>query len=96
MEKIKEKNSDDFCFEVRHKVLEIPRNTYIKALSNFENPFSEEAAQQLIEEYLDWKDDNGLLGMIRINEIKKDNLVELDAAVRYVVNCEPSTCQECQ
>lgn len=89
---IKEKNADDLCFEVRHKVLEIPLDLYLEHLSDYDKPFSEEAAQYLVEEYLDWKDDQGLVGMIRINKYKENNTVELDAAVRYVVNCEASSC----
>ncbi|WP_097017794.1 hypothetical protein [Orenia metallireducens] len=93
---IKEKDANDLCFEVRHKVLEIPRQLYFQSVSKYDNPLSEEAVQYIVEEYLDWKDDHGLVGMIRVNDNKEKDLVELDAAVRYVVNCEDSTCKKCQ
>jgi len=89
---IREKNADDLCFEVRHKVLEIPRQLYFESIQNYDNPLSEKAVQYIVEEYLDWKDDHGLVGMIRVNDNQERDLVELDAAVRYVVNCEDSTC----
>ncbi|OCL28101.1 hypothetical protein U472_02600 [Orenia metallireducens] len=93
---IKEKNANDLCFEVRHKVLEIPRDLYFQTIPKYDNPLSEEAVQYIVEEYLDWKDDHGLVGMIRVNDNKERGLVELDAAVRYVVNCEDSVCKDCQ
>lgn len=88
---IVEKDSRDYCFEVRHKVLEIPRNIYLERLADYENPFCEEAAQELVEEYLDWKEDHGLIGMIRLDDDREEGIVRLDAAVRYIVLCEPST-----
>ncbi|ADL13462.1 hypothetical protein [Acetohalobium arabaticum] len=89
---IDEKNADGFCFEVRHKILEIPRNLYLETLSDHKQPLSEEAVQHVVEEYLDWKDEQGLPGMIRINDNQEENQIELDAAVRYLVSCEENSC----
>ncbi|MBM7624716.1 hypothetical protein [Sporohalobacter salinus] len=91
---INERNADGFCFEVRHKILEIPRDLYLETLSDHKQPFSEEAAQYIVEEYLDWKDEQGLLGMIRIDDRQEENQIELDAAVRYLISCESSTCKK--
>ncbi|WP_245579427.1 hypothetical protein [Halonatronum saccharophilum] len=68
---------------------------YLDVLKDFDNPFSERGAQKIVEDYLKWKKDHGLLGMIRINDYEDENIVELDAAIRYVIDCEPSTCPNC-
>ena len=88
LEKIEEKETEGYCFEVKHKTLQIPKDSYLTALSDYQEPFSEQAAQQLIEEYLDWKDEQGLLGMIRLAEDEKNDLILLDAAIRYITTCD--------
>ena len=88
LEQIKEKEGTGFSFHLKHKLLEIPRDLYLSVLDQYENPFSEEAAQYLTQQYLDWKDDHGLLGMIRINDNQTEEIVELDATIRYIVDNE--------
>ncbi|GAB6100519.1 hypothetical protein JCM16358_23980 [Halanaerocella petrolearia] len=86
LDKIEERESDGFCLQVKHKALEVPKDIYLDNLNDYNDPFSEEAVQHLVEEYLDWKDEQGLIGMVRINE--EADSVEIDAAVRYIVDCE--------
>ena len=88
--KIEEKQAGGFCFEIRHKILTIPRDIYFEAVRKKEKPLSEAGAQYLVENYLDWKDEEGLPGMIRINDNQEEDQIELDAAIRYIVNCESS------
>ncbi|MCK8817965.1 hypothetical protein MWH28_11415 [Natroniella sulfidigena] len=88
LEQIEETDAEGLCFQVKHKTLQVPRNLYLDKLDNYDEPFSEEAAQHLTQKYLDWKDDQGLLGMIRIEDNPEENLVRLDVAMRYVVECE--------
>ncbi|HHX75627.1 MAG TPA: hypothetical protein GX699_12045 [Firmicutes bacterium] len=72
-------------FQVTHRILQVPRATYLEVLAGHEKPFSESGAQQFVEKYLAWcGDKNGILGMVRIDE--KDGAVILDAAIRYRIN----------
>ena len=72
-------------FQVTHRLLQIPRNVYLSVLSEHDEPFSELAAQDFVEQYLQWcGDTEGVLGMVRMNE--RDGHVELDAAIRYRIN----------
>lgn len=72
-------------FQVTHRVLHIPIEVYEKVLEAHQEPFSELAAQDFVEEYLKWcGDTGGVLGMVRIDR-QKDKVV-LDAAIRYRIN----------
>ncbi|GAB6137025.1 hypothetical protein [Halanaerobaculum tunisiense] len=85
LEHITEKETTGYSFQIKHKNLELPRDLYLNNLDHYEDPFSEEAAQHLIEEYLDWIDEQGLLGMVRLQDNPEENKVELDAAIRYLI-----------
>jgi hypothetical protein len=80
-------------FQVTHRLLLIPRDVYLDVLNNHNEPFTELAAQDFVEQYLKWcNDSGGIIGMVRINE--EGNFVELDAAVRYRINpLERPSCQ---
>lgn len=88
LESVKETDHNGFCFEVTHKILEIPRDVYLENVTEFENPFSELAAQRFTESYLDSKKDMGVVGLVRIHDDKSKDQVVLEAAVRYVVDCK--------
>lgn len=83
--RVEEREVKGEIFQVTHRLLLIPREDYLNVLSAHEDPFSETAAQDFVEQYLNWcGDKGGLLGMVRISE--KGRFVELDAAVRYRIN----------
>ncbi len=72
-------------FQVTHRLLRVPRETYLEAVSQHGEPFSEHAVQGFVEQYLKWcGDKEGVLGMVRMDE--EDDVVVLDAAVRYRIN----------
>ncbi|AGB41621.1 hypothetical protein Halha_1684 [Halobacteroides halobius DSM 5150] len=85
LEEINEEETDGFCFQIKHKSLKLPRETYLNSLSQYSNPFSEKAVQHLVEDYLDWKNEQGVLGMVRIDD--NSDTVKIDAAVRYLTDC---------
>ncbi|MDW7674389.1 MAG: hypothetical protein SCK28_07645 [Bacillota bacterium] len=88
LQQVKETEHDGFCFEVKHKILEIPRAIYLDNVQHYHDPYSEAAAQHFTESYLDWKNDIGVVGMIRINNDHLNENVILEAAVRYIVICD--------
>lgn len=72
-------------FQVTHRILEIPRNVYMQVLKGHEEPYSEMAAQDFVEQYLKWcGDTDGVIGMVRIGVEEEE--VTLDAAIRYRIN----------
>lgn len=72
-------------FQVTHRLLRIPREIYLETVAQSEEPFSEAAAQDFVEQYLRWCGDrNGVIGMVRLDE--EEDAVVLDAAVRYRIN----------
>lgn len=76
------------CFKVLHRVLRVPKNVYFQVVSSNDDPLSEEAVQEFVQEYLNWKepDTNGLVGMVRGEE--QEDYILLDAAVRYPLYAE--------
>ena len=85
-----ETEHNGLCFEVKHKILHIPETVYLDAVGNFHDPYSEAAAQHFTESYLEWKNDQGVIGMVRIyhpEDKQHAPQVVLEAAVRYVVDC---------
>lgn len=83
--RVEEQEVHGEIFQVTHRILQIPNEVYLQVLKQHEEPFSERAAQDFVEQYLAWcNDQGGLLGMVRIN--REDNLVVLDAAIRYRIN----------
>ncbi|NLM45506.1 MAG: hypothetical protein GX200_01700 [Firmicutes bacterium] len=72
-------------FQVTHRILQVPRETYLEVLAGHEQPFSEAGAQQFVEKYLAWcGEKNGVVGMVRI--VEKEGTVILDAAIRYRIS----------
>ncbi len=72
-------------FQVTHRLLRVPRETYLETVSQHDEPFSEHAVQDFVEQYLKWcGDKEGMLGMVRMDE--EEGVVVLDAAVRYRIN----------
>ncbi|HEX3015688.1 MAG TPA: hypothetical protein VHQ46_04830 [Desulfobacteria bacterium] len=52
-------------------------------MENFPQPFKEEGYQDFVARYLEAQGDDGIVGMVRVEEWKDDFV--LDAAVRYPV-----------
>jgi hypothetical protein len=72
-------------FQVTHRVLQIPRDVYLQVLAEHQEPFSEMAAQDFVEQYMKWcGDTHGIIGMVRIGN--EDDGIVLDAAIRYRIN----------
>ena len=82
---VREREVQGEIFQVTHRILQIPRSTYLNVLGQHEEPFSEMGAQQFVEENLKWCGDRGgVIGMVRFDE--QDGEIVLDAAVRYRIN----------
>lgn len=82
---VEEREVKGEIFQVTHRLLRVPRAVYLEVLKEFSDPFSEEAAQEFVEQYLKWcNDTGGVIGMVRFRE--EDDEVLLDAAVRYRIN----------
>ena len=82
---VEEKEVKGEIFQVTHRILQIPREVYLKVLQDYKEPFSEQGAQQFVEAYLKSSgEDHGLIGMVRLDE--KDGQIILDAAIRYRLN----------
>src|SRR5690606_26352139 len=92
-EQVEEREVKGEIFQVTHRILHIPRATYLKVLHDYEEPFSELGAQNFVEDYLKWcGDTNGIIGMVRLDEL--DDQIILDAAIRYRINSlERPSCQ---
>ena len=69
--------------QVFHEKLKIPLHVYLDTVSQFPNPWDEQAYQYFIQAYLLKAGDSGIVGMVR--EYHDDNFVHLDAAVRYPI-----------
>jgi hypothetical protein len=83
--RVEERELKGEIFQVTHRLLLIPRDIYLDVLKSHQEPFTEIAAQDFVEQYLHWcKDAGGIIGMVRISEA--GNYIELDAAVRYRIN----------
>jgi hypothetical protein len=85
LNKVIELEPRERAFQVFHRRLKVSRQDYL-ADSNFPQPFSEEGYQDFIARYLEANGDNGVVGMVRVENLE-DELV-LDAAVRYPVEPE--------
>lgn len=84
-EQVEEREVKGEIFQVTHRLLRVPKDVYLDVLKEFTEPFSEEAAQEFVEQYLKWcKDTGGIIGMVRYRE--EEDEVFLDAAVRYRIN----------
>jgi hypothetical protein len=83
--RVEEREVAGEIFQVNHRLLRIPREVYLDILNQHREPFSEIAAQDFVEQYLQWCGDrDGVIGMVRFDE--EEGLVILDAAVRYRIN----------
>ena len=83
--RVEEREVAGEIFQVSHRLLRIPREVFLDTVSLQREPFSEIAAQEFVEQYLQWCGDrDGVIGMVRIDE--EDDVVVLDAAVRYRIN----------
>lgn len=81
---VKELENRGKTFKVTHRILEVPKDIYLKVLAGYEEPFSERGAQYFTEEYLKWRgDEGGVVGMVRFD--KNEDSIVLDAAVRYKI-----------
>lgn len=84
-ENVEEREVKGEIFQVTHRLLQVPREVYLEVLEKHDEPFSELAAQDFVEQYLTWcGDTEGVLGMVRFDE--RDGEVHLDAAIRYRIN----------
>ncbi|MDW7650220.1 MAG: hypothetical protein SCK29_00590 [Bacillota bacterium] len=84
-EGVEEREVKGEIFQVTHRILQVPRDDYLKILHQHKEPFSELAAQDFVEQYLKWcGDTEGMLGMVRLDEL--DGKVVLDAAIRYRIS----------
>ncbi len=69
-------------FWTYHWVLEVPGRLYENVLKNYPGDiYTEEAVQEFVTQYLRWKGDNGIVGLVGLE--RKGNWVFIDAAVRY-------------
>ena len=81
---VKELENRGKTFKVTHRILEVPKDIYLKVLGGMRSPFSERGAQYFTEEYLKWRGDaGGVVGMVRFD--KNEDSIVLDAAVRYKI-----------
>lgn len=82
---VQEQEVNGEIFQITHRILKVPRETYLEVLAGHEHPFSEAGTQQFVEKYLAWCGErNGVIGMVRISE--KEGTVILDAAIRYRIS----------
>ena len=80
---VKELENRGKTFKVTHRILEVPKDIYLKVLAGYEEPFSEgspvfygripEVAGRC----------GGVVGMVRFD--KNEDSIVLDAAVRYKI-----------
>lgn len=83
--RVEEREVKGEIFQVTHRILQIPRDVYLGVLHGHEEPFSEMAAQDFVEQYLNWcGDGGGVIGMVRLED--GNDLIVLDAAIRYRIN----------
>jgi hypothetical protein len=69
-------------FLTYHWVLEVPRGLYKEVLAGYgKDIYTEEPVQEFVTQYLRWKGDNGIVGLVGIDA--QENIVVIDAAVRY-------------
>lgn len=85
--RVVEENPREY-FKVLHRVLRVPKDVYFQIVSDDDDPLSEEAVQEFVRGYLNWKEPNtnGLVGMVRSEE--QEDYILLDAAVRYPLYAE--------
>lgn len=81
---VRERPYDGPQFTVTQRLLQIPKDAYFSYMKNDPDPLSEEAVQRFVTDYLRWKDDQGIVGMVRFHENNTD--IELEATIRYVTN----------
>ena len=69
-------------FWTYHWILEVPGKLYEKVLQNYPGDiYTEEAVQEFVIQFLRWKGDNGVVGLVGLEG--KGDVVLIDAAVRY-------------
>ncbi|MBZ4653653.1 MAG: hypothetical protein JG781_992 [Peptococcaceae bacterium] len=69
-------------FWTYHWVLEVPGGLYERVLKNYPGDiYTEQAVQEFVIQYLRWKGDSGIVGLVGL-ERNKDGVL-IDAAVRY-------------
>lgn len=66
---------------VVHRRLRIPKEDYYKHLANYDESNFDDASQLFVQEYIENKNDQGIVGMVRSWE--EDDWILLDATFRY-------------
>lgn len=77
---VKEKKLEPY-FTVNHWLFEVPTSLYLEVLQKHNDPYTEEAVQEFVSQYLIWKGDDGLVGLVGLED--KGERVFIDAAIRY-------------
>lgn len=78
---VQEQDQPLTTLQVYHRRLKIPKESYVRIVSDFTDPWDERASQYFVEQYLQELSDPGIVGMVR--QELTDTHVLLDAAVRY-------------
>ncbi len=69
-------------FLTYHWVLEVPTNLYREVLQDYPGDiYGQEPVQEFVTRYLRSRGDNGIVGLVGLDT--RDNVVIIDAAVRY-------------
>lgn len=85
----REEDTPITTLQVFHHRLQIPLESYLKAVEEFTDPWNERAYQFFIQKYLEEIQDPGIVGMVR--QEHDADFIYLDAAVRYpVTDASPS------
>lgn len=69
-------------FLTYHMLMEVPRELYEEVLANYHGDiYQEEPVQDFVIQFLRWRGDNGIVGLVGMEE--KGTSILIDAAVRY-------------
>lgn len=79
---IKDISDEGKGFQLQHKRISVRRDDYYNRVDDFQDPFSQTALQHFMVQYLEEKNDDGLVGLVRYKE--EEHSVIIDAAVRYL------------
>lgn len=76
-------NPQETTLQVFHRYFKLPLETYLNIVTDFLDPWDEQAYQHAVQQYLAKDNDHGIIGMVR--QERDEQYVYLDAAVRYPV-----------
>lgn len=69
-------------FMTYHMIMEVSDALYRKVLCDYHGDiYKEEPVQEFVTQYLRWKGDEGIVGLVGMEE--KEDTIIIDAAVRY-------------